>query len=162
MLDLACGDGYLVGHLPDGCRYFGVDRLMPTDTARFAAFLQCDLSQPQWVSIVGDWLPEPPTIITMVAFLEHLREPTVFLRSAAKLLASGGRCIGTTPHPLGRVIHETLAKVGLCSRHGADDHEDFLNREQLRECAEGAGLKLTTYRKFLGGLNQVFEMRAAA
>lgn len=160
ILDLACGAGFLRNHLPAHCKYFGVDVLTPPQPERFDAYVQTDLSRPAWTDAVRAELPEQPTVLTAIAFLEHLSEPATFLQQCRSLLPDGqGLMLGTTPHPRGRKIHELLASVGICSRHGADDHEDFLGHRELSEAAAQAGGQLIDYGIFLAGLNQRFAIQ---
>lgn len=160
VMDLACGSGLLRAALPPGAAYLGVDVLPPPPGAfpDGALFLRQDLLAPDAFDRIRERLPQPPTVIVMAAFLEHVRDPAAILAAAAALLAPGGRIIGTTPAPAGRGLHDTLARLGLCSRDGADQHETFLDRAMLGDAAARAGLRLTRHRGFLLGLNQLFVM----
>ncbi len=53
-------------------------------------------------------------------------------------------------------MHRFLSKFYLCSRHGAEEHKSFLDREGLQRLAMGSGGDLRTYKRFLFGLNQLF------
>ena len=160
MLDLACGDGFLSRFLPEGCEYYGVDVLTPTDPSVFTQFMSIDLIGEDVPDRILSWLGgKPVDVITCAAFLEHIPDQAEFLRSCRPLLRPGGQLVGTTPHPRGRRVHDNLARIYLCSRAGADDHEDFLSREDLERAAEGAGGRIVAFRTFLFGLNQLFVMR---
>ena len=56
--------------------------------------------------------------------------------------------------PGGNAIHEFGAKIGLFSSHAAEEHKALLNRKALEEITP-PGWKLCTYRRFLGGFNQI-------
>jgi 2-polyprenyl-3-methyl-5-hydroxy-6-metoxy-1,4-benzoquinol methylase len=156
VLDLACGEGYLRRFLPSGCRYYGADRVRPSSTAHFSDFTELDLREEASLDHLRAWLPERPDCLTCIAFLEHLSDPGGFVAAYRSLLAKPGKLIGTTPHPRGRSIHESLASIHLCSRHGAEEHEQFLGRTEIESLAAASGGTLSVYRQFLAGLNQLF------
>jgi len=163
VLDLACGAGSLAQHLSAECQYFGVDRIRFTSTAKTNApsncrLLEADLADADTPTRIADWMNTPPQCITMLAFLEHLKDPASVVRKYATLLAPGGRILGTTPHPIGRRLHDSLARIYLCSADGAEEHEAFLGRDELTALASAVGAKLTKYDRFLYGLNQFFEL----
>ncbi|MEO0797002.1 MAG: class I SAM-dependent methyltransferase [Verrucomicrobiota bacterium] len=160
VLDLACGSGRLREFLKADCTYLGVDRQPPPSEAASMEFLNQDLSQADAFERIQEWLPHPPTVVTMLAFIEHVTEPIHFLKAAKGLLPKGGSVILTTPHPIGRKLHDSLASVYLCSRSGAAEHEDFLDENDLRTLAEDAGFADISYQRFLGGLNQLAVLRA--
>ena len=159
VLDLACGEGFLRRFLPSSCDYYGVDVLSPTDPEVFTGFLPADLLEQHAPDRILEWLGGPVDIITCAAFLEHIPDPGDLLKRCRVLLEPGGRIIGTTPHPRGRRVHDALARLYLCSRAGAADHEDFLSRTDLVAAAKHAGGHVVTFRTFLLGLNQLFEIQ---
>lgn len=158
VLDLACGNGYLRRHLPDGCTYFGVDRLIPDAGGAFS-FLEADLMDPGTAPAIKAWMGEPADFIVCAAFLEHLSQPAELVLRMAPVLKEDGALVGTTPHPRGRNLHDSLARLYLCSRSGAAEHEAFLDRLDLANVAEASGGELMYYRQFLFGLNQLFEFK---
>ena len=156
VLDLGCGEGYLRQFLPADCRYYGVDRVAPSSCERFSDFLVLDLAaEGSWERVRG-WLPARPDYITCVAFLEHLARPGDFVSGCSRLLSRNGRFIGTTPHPRGRSVHEFLARAGICSRQGAEEHEKFLGRGDMERIAVDSGGVMSCYHQFLLGMNQIF------
>ena len=164
VLDLACGAGSLSKHIPSSCRYFGVDRIPfkevgLADMPANCQLLNAELGDPNTPARILDWIGTRPQVITMLAFLEHLKDPAAVIQTYSSLLAPGGRLLGTTPHPIGRRLHDSLARIYLCSRDGADEHESFLGRGDLERVARSAGGSLTGYSRFLFGLNQFFEFR---
>jgi 2-polyprenyl-3-methyl-5-hydroxy-6-metoxy-1,4-benzoquinol methylase len=159
VLDLACGNLFLERHLPANTRYFGVDRIEANrggDIRAGSGFLNADLLASETPDAIESWMGRKADIITSIAFLEHIKRPEIFVTKYKSLLVPGGKFLGTTPHPRGRHLHDRLARMYLCSRSGADEHEDFLSRHDLEACASAAGGKLTVYRQFLMGLNQLF------
>ena len=74
----------------------------------------------------------------------------------SRLLAKNGKFIGTTPHPRGRSIHQFVSSMYFCSRHGAEEHEQFLGREEIENIAVNSGGAISFCHQFLFGLNQIF------
>jgi hypothetical protein len=80
------------------------------------------------------------------------------LVSWAKLLASDGRIVVTTPHPSFIWLHETGAAIGICSREAADEHHRFFDRVSMERVGKAAGLRPLTSERFLCGVNQLFVL----
>lgn len=155
VLDLGCGLTDLPARFPS---YVGCDRnpLVLSEMRQRhpeAAFTSWDVDsgEPPAEVVAGS----PYDVILMLAILEHLPSPARALSRAAALLAPGGRVLATTPHPLGRLPLEAGARLGLLSRHADEEHEALLDRAALEKAAASAGLELTSYARFLAGLNQL-------
>ncbi|MBN2384075.1 class I SAM-dependent methyltransferase [bacterium] len=156
VLDLACGSGHLAQFLPDGCRYYGVDREPGPKTDSSTDFLTLDLLEHDSFDRIQKWLRHKPDYITCIAFLEHVGNPEQFLRTYHTLLGMNGRIIITTPHPRGRLVHTTLAYISLCSWHAAKQHEHLLHKKDIEHIAQSTKGSVTMYKHFLFGLNQIF------
>ncbi|MBI1302018.1 MAG: methyltransferase domain-containing protein [Alphaproteobacteria bacterium] len=158
VLDLASGAGHLSTLLPKNCDYIGVDRKGTKLSNPQDQFVQADLTDASFVETVKEALPRTPDYITCAAFLEHITDPVGFIGDVLKLFDNSAdfKMVGTTPHPRGRLVHDTLASIGLCSQEGADEHETFLNESMLKDVAQKNGLYLTKYKQFLFGMNQLF------
>jgi SAM-dependent methyltransferase len=155
VLDLACNEGRLIDFLPDGAAYTGIDindRALARARQLYPGreFLNADLSQTLPDSLYGQF-----DVIVMLAFLEHIPQPADMLRVVAGALKSDGRIVITTPAPWGRQVHDMGAKLGLFSRQAAEEHETFLGRRTLDDIARGAGLRMSEFRYFLFGFNQL-------
>jgi SAM-dependent methyltransferase len=161
VVDLASGAGFLREFLPPHCRYFGVDRIPPPDLSRFDAFYSGELTAPDVFQKLESWLPEKADVITLLAFVEHVKDPASILKDLRRILKESGKVVLTTPHPIGRKLHDSLARLYLCSRSGAAEHESFFDRNDLGKIAHQAGYVVVSYRRFLFGLNQLMEITPA-
>ncbi len=158
VLDLACGGGYLKRFLPSGCQYFGVDWVDPPVGAAFDGFLKLDLASSDAIERICAFLPgHKASVITMVAFIEHVESPPLMLQKVLPIMSSDAMLLLTTPHPIGRKLHEVLATFGLCSRVGAEEHKAFLARRDLEGILGQSAFELKAYERFLFGLNQLVK-----
>lgn len=96
------------------------------------------------------------TIISL-AVIEHVTNPTEFLEELSGALnnSADSYMVITTPHPAFDFIHDWGAKVGLFSAHANEEHEELLDKSDLVQVGEAAGLRLVTYKRFLFGVNQL-------
>jgi 2-polyprenyl-3-methyl-5-hydroxy-6-metoxy-1,4-benzoquinol methylase len=100
--------------------------------------------------------------VASLAVIEHMPDPTAYLRLLASFLGRGGRIVLTTPHPRRRRVYELGAKLRLFSPRASEEHGRLLDRREIGECAEAAGLRLSHYRTFLAGANQLAVLEATA
>lgn len=160
VLDLACGAGFFRSYLPGNCKYYGVDRIEPPGKRPFDGFYKLDLSRNDVFDLISSWLSwRTVDVVTMLAFIEHINCPVGLLRSAGKVLKEDGVIVLTTPHPAGAGIYSFLARMCICSRAGAEEHNTLLDESDLRQIFADAGFKILTYRRFLFGLNQLIVAR---
>lgn len=155
VLDVACGEGGLVGLLPPDVDYMGLDILEPKIAlarSRYPdqQFIVADLTQP-----LPKQAQKQYDVIVLLAFLEHVTGPAQILMSMAQYLRDDGHIVITTPAPWGSVVHAWGARLGLLSRHAAQEHERFLGRHDLERIAQDAQLTMVEYRRFLYGVNQL-------
>jgi len=148
VLDFGCGTGNLAD-ICDPAAYVGVDIAVH----RIEAARQL---RPRYRFETA--VPEGERFDTVVAlaFIEHVHDPADYLRQFAAMLSSGGRIILTTPHPSLEWVHTAGGRVGLFSRTAHDEHEDLIDRARMEELLSGTGMRLTVYRRFLFGANQLF------
>jgi trans-aconitate methyltransferase len=154
VLDLGCGAAPLIGCLAPGQPYTGVDsrpdivailrRRHPQHT-----FHERDLDRDE-LRLAGRF-----GTIVMTAVIEHLAQPGRVLSQLCDYLEPAGRVLITTPTPLGDQIHRLGARLGLLSAEAMHDHKRIYDQASLREVLTGGGLRLTHYRAFLLGGNQL-------
>lgn len=152
VLDVGCGAGGFQKYLPK-ITYYGVD-----------AQKHWDDDDNLFVGSIGKQLPKELesvkfTVVVALAIIEHLDKPGELFKEASVQLKKGGKVILTTPHPMGRKAHDFGAKLGLFSNHASDEHESFLDKGDLKKFAEDEGFEMISYRRFLGGMNQVAVFR---
>lgn len=150
VLDVGCGTGALAGIVhPDS--YVGVD----IDEQSLAIARQ-RYPHHSFQSAMPAAEPVFDTVISL-AVIEHVPDPGLFLRELAMRLRSGpdNFLVCTTPHPAVDWIHTAGAKVGLFSRHANEEHEELLDRTRIEVLANQCDLKLSVYRRFLFGANQL-------
>jgi len=130
-LDIGCGDGYFLDRSPAAVRY-GVDRKMG-DT-------------------LEDGIPFPDAsidVVTMLAVIEHIDDPTPLLAEIHRVLVSDGRLVLTTPKRAAEGL------IALYARDIGEEHERYYTADSLRALV-GDRFTLTRARTFCLGLNQVF------
>lgn len=84
-----------------------------------------------------------------------MKQPEELFSTVAQILPAGGKLILTTPHPLGRKIHDIGARFGFFSKAASEEHEKFLNKDDMVKIAQATGFSLLHYKRFLFGVNQV-------
>jgi 2-polyprenyl-3-methyl-5-hydroxy-6-metoxy-1,4-benzoquinol methylase len=150
VLDIGCGSGALAS-LVAAEDYLGVDRDPEVLAVARERFPQHRFT---------DSLPPPgqqfDTVVSL-AVIEHVEDPSAFLQRAADHLAghADARIVITTPHPRLEWLHDLGASLRLFSRHASEEHESLLDQAALGAHAARARLRLTGYRRFLLGANQL-------
>lgn len=150
VLDFGCGSGNLAAYV-DSDKYYGVD----IDTG---SLQQAALRYPEhhFISELPNSDIKFDSIVSL-AVIEHVSSPVQFLHTLALYLDknSASRIVITTPHPTVGWVHDLGAAIGLFSRHANEEHEELLDRGRLDLTGKKASLKLTFYRRFLFGANQI-------
>jgi 2-polyprenyl-3-methyl-5-hydroxy-6-metoxy-1,4-benzoquinol methylase len=154
VLDIGCGSGALAEMVPEQL-YLGVDVSEPSLRAA-----RLRHARHRFQSTLPALEPAFDTVVAL-AVIEHVPDPTSFLRDLAARLAPSpeSRIVCTTPHPSVDWVHKAGALLGLFSRHAAEEHEHLLGRRQLQAIAAECGLRVVMYRRFLLGANQILVFR---
>jgi len=150
VLDFGCGSGALAA-LVDAENYLGVE----VDEASLQK-ARSHLPTYRFVSTLSAPSEKFDTIISLAVF-EHASDPSRFLASLVVHLDASAtpRIAVTTPHPSVDWIHDVGAALGLFCKHANKEHQDLLDRSKIEMAGVQAGLKLTSYRRFLFGANQI-------
>lgn len=151
VLDIGCGEGGVKEYLPLHTIYYGLDIKSNKNKNIYA----CDVTKgfpPKVSNMKFDY-------IISLAFVEHIKDVASFLGRCKKVLKDDGKIVVTTPHPIGRKVHEIGAALGLFSKEAAEEHEKFLDKRDIESLSFVAGLKLIKYKRFLFGFNQLFVIK---
>jgi SAM-dependent methyltransferase len=81
-------------------------------------------------------------VVTVLAALEHVREPVVALKNAAGLLESEGIIVATCPEPH---WDKLATRLGLLEDH----HETHISASRMATWMRQAGLAILEYRRFM-------------
>lgn len=149
VLDVGCAEGHLADSVAHD-QYVGVD--LDHDI-----LAEARRAHPEHVFVGIDELDEAEWFDTVVALavIEHVPDPVGWLARWSGHLVSGGRVVVTTPYARYEPVHGIAAKLRLTSDEAHDEHETTFDRESLDQLFEAVGLKRTTYKRFLLGLNQL-------
>jgi len=152
VLDIGCGDGYLLRLVDAGVRD-GIDPTLDNDSDSAGIRLRTG-SFPNDLARLG--MLGPYDAIFAIAVFEHLTgEDLVSARAAIpELLAPGGRLAITVPHPLVDRILDVLMFLHLVDGQSVEEHHGF-DPQCVLELQSGA-LKLVAHRRFQLGLNNLF------
>ena len=152
VLDYGCGIG-LAGELREVTDYVGVDidpdillvakKRNPNGVFLLPSEVERTLPGRQFDTIIG------------LAVIEHLPDPLDFLKQAKNFLAENGRIVLTTPNPSLDWAHGLGARVGIFARESHDEHQSLMGRKIMERHAKDAGLRISVYRRFLFGANQL-------
>lgn len=97
-------------------------------------------------------------IITMLAVWEHIREPALrlLIKSCHTCLRSGGALIVTTPSPIGQMILQPMAWLGLVSKEEIEEHVSVMSIGRIQKLLREEGFTGVIHgRRFLLGFNQL-------
>ncbi|NMC14170.1 MAG: class I SAM-dependent methyltransferase [Chloroflexi bacterium] len=159
ILDLGCGLANLTYYLKPGQYYVGIERPEPFLTwlqqhRPNYRFHQRDLDQDLLA------LDEQFDTITMIAVIEHLKQPAFILRQIPSVMRPEAHLVITTTSPIGDWIHRFGAQLGLFSKQAVKEHHTIFSPTSMHTALIQNGLKLVTYKRFLMGGNQLFIAKA--
>lgn len=143
LLDLGSSDGETLGHIAElrsDLRLFAADKCGQPE--KYPA--GCQFSR---VDFECDRLPWPDgsmDAITCMHLVEHLRDCGWLLQDIARVLKPGGRAYFETPHPKSLTLPSRRQATVPFTMNFHDDptHVKVVSVEQLKEQAEGAGLRV--------------------
>lgn len=154
VLDLGCGFGEITDLIPSS-NYIGVD-----GQSKIVDWLK--INHPGYEFLCYNLehdklsLDKKFDTIVMLAVIEHLSNPDNILSQIPDLLNDGGLLILTTPAPVGDIVHQIGAKIGLFSKHAVEDHEIIFTIKSITPYMTRNRLAIKEFRRFLFGTNQLF------
>ena len=93
-------------------------------------------------------------VVTLLAVLEHLSDPTGMMVEIERVLKKGGRLVLTVPSRLAKPVLEFLAlRLKIVSAIEIKDHKKYYNAKDIRSLMELAGLIVEQHRYFQLGMN---------
>ncbi len=75
-------------------------------------------------------------IVTNLAVIEHLIDPTTMLSEIYRVLKHNGKLLLTTPTPLSKPILELGAQIGIFNKKEVFDHKCYYNKIKLFKVLE--------------------------
>jgi 2-polyprenyl-3-methyl-5-hydroxy-6-metoxy-1,4-benzoquinol methylase len=152
VLDYGCGEGDACRYADGPNNYIGVDIDESILTVARHKYPTATFFTPQEFSTWSG--PAFDTIIGL-AVIEHLPDPTAFLRTMKKYLRSSGKIVITTPNPKLDWVHGLGTRFGIFARESHDEHQSLLDQKGIQSTCVGADLHLARYERFLLGANQL-------
>lgn len=154
VLDVGCGDGYLLMKIRDRIEFgIGVDERVRSQKTGNIEIKKIS---------VKDKLPFQDSffdVATMTAFIEHVDEPDKILKDMNRVLKKNGLCIITTPTRKARPIWEFLVRVGLsdeeADEEGVHAHKRYFTPNDLKSLLEKANFRQIFSSEFEFGMNYI-------
>ncbi len=94
--------------------------------------------------------------ITMIAVIEHLKNPDKVLKQILDLLKDKGTLVITTPTPFGDNVHKIGAMLGLTSKDAVEDHYMLYDYNNMKNLLSEYRFHIKKYHTFICGMNQIF------
>ncbi|MCL0074187.1 class I SAM-dependent methyltransferase [Dehalococcoidia bacterium] len=144
VLDVGCGSGGLYQYAKEkGVRnYLGID---VSDRRKIKEFEFCELDIE---SRARELIHGSFDRVVLAACVEHLDKPAEVLKWCRTVLRPSGLLIITTPTPRGQKLLRLIFA-------GGSEHTKIYNKPELFQQLQSAGFKVTQYRTFEMGANQL-------
>lgn len=99
-------------------------------------------------------------IITFLAVLEHIEDPTNILSEFNRILKANGLVILTTPDKSSKRLLEFLAyRLKVINEDEIRDHKKYYNRRMLYDLFENSCFSIMKHKHFQFGLNNLMILR---
>lgn len=97
-------------------------------------------------------------VVTALAVIEHLYNPSIFVLEILRILKPGGVCILTTPSPIAKPLLEFMAyRLRIISEKDIRDHKHYFNEYDLSTLFKD--FDPVKINRFLFGFNVLIEAR---
>ncbi len=151
VLDVGCGNGLLIGFLPEGIEYVGID----SDTTKIKKAIHRNFPNTKFycLELGKNRIPfmQKFNNIIMCAFIEHVDSPKGILIDLKDHLAEDGRILITTPTERAKKALWLSSKLKLSSSSGFQGHKNYFSKVTLKNY----WIKLGFEWKYMKNLNSV-------
>jgi len=151
ILDIGCGNGYLLNFLSGFKEYTGIDKdkkLIELNKRekqkKNIKFYYFDISKIDKLKQIYDYF-------VLAAVIEHITNFESILKKIEKISARKAKIIITTPDKKGDLILKFGSKLGLFSKESNKEHVRYYDKNEFRALNSW---KPVVYKKFELGLNQ--------
>ena len=161
VLDIGCGAACLAHSISKGQRYVGID----VNEEKVHLLKRKYINHPDYefccIDVDEDIASDLPSFnsafdtISLLAVIEHLRNPESLLNYLHRLLKDEGRLLITTPTSVGEKIGSFISTTTLGMKDLHYPHVRVYNRASLTTIAEECGFPVLCYRGFEFGMNQL-------
>lgn len=156
VLDLGCGNSFVLSIIDKSNRYLGVDfcledNLYVNKKNDLVQLANLDLNT-QFKKIKGTY-----DVVLSLAVFEHLEMSDYIIKNVIQKIKKGGLLLVTTPSPPAKKVHNIGSRLLLFGRLANKEHKKLFNKEQLSMFF--GDLKLIGYKRFEFGLNQLFVFK---
>ena len=159
ILDIGCGNGDLINLLNEDQGYYGIDSnicLIKRLWEKYPEY-QFDVKNIEEEHLN---LEEKFDTITLIAVVEHLKNPRNLLQQCCHMLSNNGWIIITTPTLIGGKVHKICSKLVLTDKSAARSHFRFYSYEEVEKLLPH-GFKIIEYKQFELGMNQIIICKAS-
>lgn len=148
-IDVGCGAGLLAEPLARmGARVTGLDAAPENIGAAQAHAAACGLAIDYRAAGIETLMGERYDLVTSMEVIEHVSDPTAFVRGLGQALAPGGLMVLSTPNrtALSRLAMITLGEGTGAIPRGTHDWDRFLTPDELSALLADVGLTVTDVR----------------
>lgn len=154
VLDIGCGDGYLLmklkGKIKSGVgldERAGPQKFDNVEIKKFSVKEKLPFRKASFDAV------------TMTALIEHLDNPDKVLGEVNRVLKTGGICIITTPTQKAKPVWEFLVRLGLsdeeADEEGVHAHKRYFTPRSLKRMLENAKFEQISSSYFEFGMNYI-------
>ena len=99
-------------------------------------------------------------MITLLAVLEHLSDPSGMIKEIGRILKKDGRLVMTVPSKAAQPVLEFLSyRLKIISADEIREHKKYYDREELEKLFSQTGMAIEHHRYFQVGMNNFCIVR---